>query len=324
MNATIHQLRPVLPVGHYLRLGHTGYKQLEVLHASGRLAIDRVVVDAAHIVEQKELLDSLRESNVEIILDPKVAELSTPGGFMTSARKLPWAHPERPYFVDDFDRVRISDMAERIADFSIEHQVDAVLGATRLLDGPQDKWMHVDIELCEAFRGALDTQGAKEIATDYPLLINYQTLLDGAARKSLISLLAGLPFEFLWLRIANFGSDKSASGLRKYINAARDFHDIGKPIIADGVGGLPALSMVAFGGTGGICHGVAEKERFYPNYWRKPQNQSGGGSGAKRIYFSGLDAYLSEEQARSYGQKWCFDTWIKRRPDRSQLPRHRL
>jgi CBS domain-containing protein len=27
---------------------------------------------------------------------------------------------------------------------------------------------------------------------------------------------------------------------------------------------------------------------------------------------------------RSYGQKWCFDFWIKRRPDRSQLPRHRL
>ena len=27
---------------------------------------------------------------------------------------------------------------------------------------------------------------------------------------------------------------------------------------------------------------------------------------------------------KSYGQKWCFDTWIKRRPDRPQSPQHRL
>lgn len=87
MSATILHLYPNSPIGHYLRLGYTGHRKLEDLHASGRLAIDRVVVDAAHIIEQKELLDSLRATAVEIIVDPQVAELSTPGGYQSSARK---------------------------------------------------------------------------------------------------------------------------------------------------------------------------------------------------------------------------------------------
>lgn len=100
MSATIHRLDPVLPIGHYLRLGYSIHRKLDNLHASGQLAIDLVVVDAAHIVEQKELLESLRGSATEIILDSRVAELSTPGGYLTGTRSLPWAHPERPYAVE--------------------------------------------------------------------------------------------------------------------------------------------------------------------------------------------------------------------------------
>ena len=48
MGATVHRLHPVSEVGHFLRLGHTGHRKLEDLHASGRFAVDRVVVDAAH------------------------------------------------------------------------------------------------------------------------------------------------------------------------------------------------------------------------------------------------------------------------------------
>lgn len=126
-----------------------------------------------------------------------------------------------------------------------------------------------------------------------------QVLLDGAARKALVSHLANLPFEYLWLRIANFGSDKSAAGLGKYINASRDFHEVGKSIVADGVGGLPALGIAALGAAGGICHGVAEKERFYPRDWWKPRKSDSGGGTRKRVYFAGLDAYLSADQART-------------------------
>ncbi len=299
MTAIVHHLHPVPSVGHYLRLGHTGHRKLEDLHASGRFAIDRVVVDAAHINEQTELLDSLRTSDTEIVLDPQVAELSTPGGFLTSARKLPWADSRGPYASDNFDRSRIIDMAAKIADFAIEHRVHAVLCPTHLLNGPQDAWLAVDAEMCQMLRASLDARGANIVAIDFPLLTTYQVLLDGAARSALATHISDLPFEYLWLRIDNFGSDKSAAGFRKYINAARDFHEIGKPIIADAIGGLPSLGIVAFGATGGICHGVAEKERFYPHHWSKPRAKGAGGGSKKRVYFSGLDAYLNDEQART-------------------------
>ena len=38
MPAEIHRLHPIPPIGHYLRLGHTGHRQLENLYASGRPA----------------------------------------------------------------------------------------------------------------------------------------------------------------------------------------------------------------------------------------------------------------------------------------------
>ena len=92
MSATVHRLHPVRLIGHYLRLGHTGHRKLDDLHASGRLSIDRVVADAAHADEQKELRDALRATSTEVILDTRMAELATPGGYRTSARGLDWAH----------------------------------------------------------------------------------------------------------------------------------------------------------------------------------------------------------------------------------------
>lgn len=58
MSATVHRLHPVSEVGHFLRLGHTGHRKLEDLHASGRFAVDRVVVDAAH--DLRRVLEELQ------------------------------------------------------------------------------------------------------------------------------------------------------------------------------------------------------------------------------------------------------------------------
>ncbi len=119
MSATITQLFPLTPVGHFLRLGHTGHRQLEILHEAGRVAAKRVVVDAAHAVEQKELIDSFRSAGAEIVIDTRMAELATPGGYLTSAKKLPWAHPTRAYSIDDFTPTRIREVAAKVAEFAV-------------------------------------------------------------------------------------------------------------------------------------------------------------------------------------------------------------
>jgi hypothetical protein len=107
--------------------------------------------------------------------------------------------------------------------------------------------------------------------------------------------LADLPFDNLWLRVSGFGADASATMLRGYVAAMMDFQRLGKPIIADGVGGLAALATAAFGAAGGVSHGLGEKERFDASDWNKPPTSVGGGR-EKRLLIPGLDRLLSAKQ----------------------------
>src|ERR1700730_1087427 len=96
MTAEVHVLHPLsTPLGGFLRVGHTGHRKLEALHAAGRFPYSRVVFDAAHIGEQQELLKMLRMGGYEIALDPNFAEMSMLGRFGSAVTKLPWANPLR-------------------------------------------------------------------------------------------------------------------------------------------------------------------------------------------------------------------------------------
>lgn len=55
------------PVGHFLRIGNAGHRQLEDLLGPGRITLDRVVVDASAVVRQHDLLASLRDSGAELL-----------------------------------------------------------------------------------------------------------------------------------------------------------------------------------------------------------------------------------------------------------------
>ena len=98
MSGNIVQLFPknrvVQPVAHFFRLGDSGHRQLAAIHAAGGFSASRIVVDASRLEAQKELVDALKTSGAEIVLDTKVAELAAPlkcGGY---ARGAPWADGE--------------------------------------------------------------------------------------------------------------------------------------------------------------------------------------------------------------------------------------
>ena len=111
-----------------------------------------------------------------------------------------------------------------------------------------------------------------------------------------------MPIESIWLRVSGFGTDATAAALRKYISAARDLHQLGKPIIGDCVGGLSALAVVSFGAASGIAHGLAEKERFDTSNWHKPPpppdpDKKKGGN-AYSVLLPGIDRLLKPSQAQ--------------------------
>ena len=299
MYGKVHYIhgRPT-PIGHFIRVGHSGHRQLETLFARGRFAPDRIVIDAARFDTQRELINTLSAAGTEIVIDPAVAELSSVGRFEGGSKGLAWANKTRPLDYVDFQGVEEGTVAKRIADFAAARDVDTVLAPTHLLEGARDKWVSIDARSTLLLREALDKAGRSDIAIDYQLIIPYGVLRDSAHRRALVGVLRSLPFDNLWIRVAGFGADATPVGVRRYISSLLDLHAMQKPIIADCAGGLAALGVTAFGAAAGIAHGVAERERFDAGDWRRWPRAGGGGQNG-RLYLPGIDRYFKLADARA-------------------------
>jgi hypothetical protein len=297
MSATIHQLRPTAAIAGYIRVGHNGHKWLDEQLAADRLPFRRFVFEAAHIREQKHLLDALRKAGCEIVLDPNFAELGSEGKFGSSAASLPWAHPDRPWEPGDFGRGRNFDIATQIAEFAVEQQVHAILSPSHV-EAANDEWRVVDLNLASALRGALDRSGGRHIAIDYQLITRITTLRDDGFLERAVADLGGVEFDNLWLRVSSFGAHATGEGTRRFIEGVGSFHDLGRPIVSDMTGGLAALAAASFGAIGGVSHGIALREDFRDSEYLRKKRGGGGGGGA-RIYIAELDRYLTAEQLSS-------------------------
>lgn len=297
MSAEIFYLhgRPA-PIGQFIRVGHSGHRQLETLYSAGRFLAQRVVIDAAQFDAQHDLISALWEAGTEIVLDTNVAELSSVGRFEGAARNLAWANKSRPLAPSDFQGVRKREIVKLIADFAVNRSVDTVLAPTHLVSGFRDEWVGVDARCPDLLRVALDQAGGKDISIDYPLLIPYSMLRDSAQRRALINELADLPYDNLWMRVSGFGADASAVGIRRYISVINDFHALHKPLVADCIGGLASLGVAAFGAVTAVSHGVGEKERFDTGSWNSRPKKGGGGQSG-RLYLPGLDRQFKLKDA---------------------------
>jgi hypothetical protein len=294
MVATVHHLHPVSsPLAGFLRVGHTGQKKLETLHAAGRFPYRRVVFDAAHLAEQIGLLERLRASGCEIVVDPNFAEMATEGRFRSAISRLPWANQERPWRPDDFGPGRNANLASLIAEFAVQHGVNVVLAPTHLLETAVDRWRSVDFSFCEMLRRELDRLGGQAIAIDYQLITTNAVLRDEQQRPQLILGISDLPVENVWLRVSGFGATATGTGTRHFIESVADLHELGQPFVVDCAGGFAALAALAFGAVGGICHGVGQKEGFKASDWKKPP---GRGGSKRRIYIPELDRHFPEDQ----------------------------
>lgn len=292
------------PIAHFLRIGSSGHRRLEELLAAGRLPYSRFVVDAGAFARQADLIQALRAAGNELVLDTNVAELSVVGRYQGAVKAAPWADANGVLTESHFANVRSGqDVVAKIARFVAEEGITRVMAPSHLLSEAADSWLGTDLKSCAQLRRALDAEGCEHVAIDYPLMITNGSLNDSAQRKALIGALAGAPVDSIWLRVSGYGADATAAGLRKYIAAARDFHELRTPLVADSVGGLSGLAALAFGAMSGIAHGVAEKERFDASSWHKPPpppdpDKKRGGN-AHVMMLPGLDRLLKPAQAEA-------------------------
>lgn len=291
------------PIAHFLRVGTSGHRRLEDALAAGRLPYTRFVVEAGAFGRQGELIQALKAAGSELILDTNAAELSVIGRYQGAAKAAPWANPDGVLTERHFKQGYTgTDVVGAIARFAVEHGMTRVMAPSHFLSEAADAWLSTDLRSCEQLRLALDAEGGKQIAIDYPLMITNASLNDAAQRKAFTGSLASMPIASLWLRVSGYGADATAVAMRKYITAARDFHELGRPMVADSLGGLSGAAAVAFGAISGIAHGIAEKERFDARSWHKPppppDPEKKRGGNAYVVMLPGLDRLVKPDQAQ--------------------------
>ncbi len=304
MSTNVIELYPRSPIGQFFRLSGSPRLLLEEALASGRLMrdgkciLDRVVVDGALVEKQSSLLTALVASGAELTLETNVAELSSIGRYAGAVRQAPWAVADRALEPADWDGARGYERISNIARFAVEKGFSRVLSPSHLVSGAHDPLFELDIAIATRLRHALDENGGEAVTVDYGLLLPYHGLRSAETRAGIIQTLHSVPFENLWLRISQFGRDASPLGIRRYIDALRDFIDVGRPVIADGVAGFAGLATVAFGAAGGLSHGIGVHERFDASSWNKPAKKKQAGGLAPRALIASLDRQLTYDQIR--------------------------
>ena len=302
-------------LGLYLRVGFNQHSELLEVMAGGERGFHGLVMEAQNVARHAELRSHALQAGMDIVLDPKTHALALPGGHSSSLASLPWAN-DRHHTSRDFEGKAGRDLSQLVGAFAVKNQFTQVLGPTHLLGGANDKWLRLDIDNMGHLRDFL-TAEKSEIQIIYPLALPMKALRDPLERAAIVAALADAPMDALWLRIENFGAGETGDKTVAYIEAAREFHSLGVPVIADHVGGLSGLGLMAFGAVGGLAHGITMLEGFKANTWRKPRPvrpQDGGP--VTRVYVPRLDLHLKRAEAlaflrsstRTMGRFGCRDT----------------
>ena len=282
MNNIVQLHRQTRPISHLIRVGYADHKILENLDAAGRIKIRQAVFDASHYSRHKDLISTLSASGAEIFLDTKTAELSNEAGYRSKAGTLPWANTDRTQWIGDWRGRRGRSSIKHIAEFVGDAGVDTVLSPTHFLSDAESPWLTTDIRSVELLRDALDSRELDHIRIDYHLTIPVSLFRDIDQLDFIIGRIVETPTGNIWLRVSGFGMKGTPAGLRRYIETTSRVAKFGKPIIADHVSGNIGLSLASFGGVGGICHGIAEKENFNISSWRSANR--GGGTSKTRLF----------------------------------------
>jgi hypothetical protein len=285
------------PLGLYIRAGRNDQGDLLDLIAAGDASCFGVVFDPTLVKSQRELREQVLASRLDAILDPRTQVAAMPGGFTESLGKLPWGG-NTVQNTSDFAGTAGKRRVSALADFVLENGFTQVLAPTHLLDSAYDEWLAIDLENVRVLRNRLNRDNGATVPIIYSLAITNAMLRDMAQRQVLVEALRTIPISAVWLKVDGFGSDSTGASTRAYLDAANDFQELGLPVIADYVGGLVSLSLLAFGAVGGISHGVTQGMRFYSRYLRQPRIGEGFGLG-RRIYVPQLDLLLKPDEAKA-------------------------
>jgi hypothetical protein len=245
----------------------------------------------------RELITEARRRDLDVILDTKILQMGVPGALTEGLSALPWGI-DRHHNVTDFDGSAGHQRAAQIVEAATNNGCTQLLGPAHLVSSPNDPWLRRDIAMMNRTADEIARRGA-ELDLIYPLAMPMRLLRNAAERRAIIAAIADAPCAAIWLTVENFGDDATGEKVAAYIEACRDFHARGIPLVGDHVGGLPGLGVLAFGAVGGIAHGVTMQQSFRASGWRRPAVEGGGFAQSWRVYIPQLDLLLKTKTAQT-------------------------
>lgn len=285
------------PLGLYLRAGRNDHLELMNLLAAGDTGCFGIVFDATLEARHQELKEQVLAHRLDAILDTKAMQLALPGGYTSTVAKLPWANSKRVHMLVDFQGLAGRRLIAAVGNHAVEHGYTEVMSPTHLLREFDDPWLVTDVESTRSLREYLDQNGGREIPLIHPLAISYEILRTPHMRAHIVNALVNLKADTIWLRVDGFnGSRATPTAVKNFIAAAEDFHQLGRKLVADCVGGKVGLALMAFGAVGGIAHGIGVLEKFDSVHLRSTK-QGPGFTPAMRVYFPRIDALLTPKEA---------------------------
>ena len=284
------------PLALFVRVGHNDHREMLDLIATGERGASGFVIDAQNVKRHRELITEAQRRGFDLILDPKTQQMGFEGGHTASLAAFPWG-AERHHSVSDFEGIEGRSRADQIVEMAAHSGFTQILGPTHLLSGPNDPWLRRDIAMMEWTYESIIASGA-ELGLIYSLAVPMAEFRKREIRQALIAAIADAPCDAIWLKVENYGDDATGEKTVAYIEACRDFHERGIPLVGDHVGGLPGLGALAFGAVGGIAHGVTMNQAFRAARWRRPRRPSNGGP-TWRVYLPQIDMLVKPDVAKS-------------------------
>lgn len=285
----------------YFRPGRSDHKELNNrLYEGDHRVLGGAVLDPSYERFADDLRRDLRSRGLEAILDTQALELATPAGFARPRlQRLSWAGNQvhRPA---DLAGGGGLDLVDQLAKHAVANRYSAILSPTHYFTGPEDPWFGVDRHLVKRQRRYLDASGGRDVLIYYLLAVHPDALRDPERRHAILTELADLPIDGVFLRVHNFGQNAGGLALRRYIAACEDLHQLRVPVIADRVGSA-GLPLLAFGAVGGITASMTMGEEFDArSLIHPPKDRNGKGFAALRVYIGAIGAYMYRSNAESF------------------------
>jgi hypothetical protein len=286
------------PLGLYIHAGRNDHGELLSLLAQGDARCFGFIIEATALKRHRELRERALAAKVDAILDPRTQPAATLGGHSSEIAALPWGR-ERPHVSGDFQGAAGRRIIASIGDCVLEHGFTEVIAPTHVLSSSADEWFAIDVESTRLLRAHLNAHGGEHVQILYSLAVPYAVFRDPLERRALVRELRNAHADALWLRIDGLGAAATPNGIRSYIEGAREFAALSIPIVADGMGGIAGLSVLAFGAAGGLAHGVTFGERVSNASWRRVRSGKGFGP-VRRVYLPELDLMLDPDDAETF------------------------